>query len=149
MQFYPTKLRLSILGSDRNADGVLVIQLPCPPSVGLYLADIYTRGNLYIDQPIMSPLSHEWTAYCSVIDGEGMTCEEIIRCFVGDWEWTVMPIRLPDDDSEDDTGDEDGDPSDPESDPLNAEREAAEEEKYRRAIERLTRGRNENKENIQ
>jgi hypothetical protein len=141
MKFYRVTLRLSVRGIDRCADGEAVFKLPCPPSVGLYLSDIYTRGMLYVDQPIMSPVTHEWSAWCSQVVEDDMPCEEILKCFVGDWDWMDMPLPSPDDDGEpgdddDRRDDPDGEPSDPKS-----EREPATDEQYQEAIRRLTMGR--------
>ena len=118
MQFYPIQLRLTVRGCDRSADGVLAIQLPCPPSVGLHIADIYSQEPLYVDDVTVSAVAHTITVWCSTISEEDTECHVVTRCFVGEWSWTYYATPPPDEDGEDggEHEDEPTHPTPPESD---------------------------------
>ena len=144
MQFYPTQLRLSVRGSDRSADGVLVIQLPCPPSVGLHIADVYSQEPLYVDDVVVSAQSHTLTAWCSLVEEKDIECHVLLKCFVGEWEWTFYesPAEADSEDGEGPDSEDSDEPTEPDSPQPKADRKPVSDEWYKQMAEKLTRGRN-------
>lgn len=140
MKLYPVKLRVSVKGVDRGADGLLLVKLPCPPSVGLNLADIYSQEALYIDQVLVSPQSHVFTVWCATIIVPDEPCESILERFVGEWEWEFGCIGEDNDEGDGGEGEPD-EPFSPQSDC-----EAEQDNEYDKALKALLRGRQVNKE---
>lgn len=138
MRFYKINLRVRVMGCDGGADGLLKTKLPCPPTVGLHIADIYSAQPLYVDQVFVSHQTHRYTVWCATIIEEEETYEQIMSRFVGEWEWMCGIPNEPEDDDDGDVEQSTG----PDSDDSGSQGEPDNE--YDKAIKALLRGRQTN-----
>ncbi len=86
-------LMISLRGKDKEADGMLEIELPYPPFRGLHLCHLNTHHDLVIVSIGVSVPSRSTAVKCDQIRNDNKKLMSLVRQFVGEWQWEFRDIE--------------------------------------------------------